>query len=99
MQNIIGYLKSACQFSTSGSSLSSVGATSLTEMVAQKKLSALNAVKDYLCSNNQVNLKGTNFSKKTKKWTLLFTSIPNFSINKPTNSIHSAIVINRIGYE
>jgi hypothetical protein len=60
MQNIVGYLKSACQFSLSASSISSTGSTSSTELAAQKKLGAMNAAKDYLCSNNQVNLKGRN---------------------------------------
>jgi hypothetical protein len=60
MQNIVGYLKSACQFSISGSSISSTSSTSTTELVAQKKLGAMNAAKEYLCSNNQVNLKGRN---------------------------------------
>lgn len=58
MQNIVGYLKSACQFSISASSISSTSSTSQTELVAQKKLGAMNAAKEYLCSNNQVNLKG-----------------------------------------
>ncbi|KAK4004733.1 hypothetical protein OUZ56_006458 [Daphnia magna] len=57
MQNIVGYLKSACQFSISASSISSTSSTSQTELVAQKKLGAMNAAKEYLCSNNQVNLK------------------------------------------
>lgn len=55
MQNVVGYLKSACQY---GPTSSGSGGASPTEMVAQKKLAALSAVKDYLCNNNQVNLKG-----------------------------------------
>lgn len=53
MQNIIGYLKSACQYSTSGN----VG-NNPSELVAIKKLAAMSSVKDYLCQNSQVYLKG-----------------------------------------
>ena len=52
MQNIIGYLKSACQYSTSGT------VNNPTELVAIKKLAAMSSVKDYLCQNSQVYLKG-----------------------------------------
>ena len=52
MQNIIGYLKSACQYSTSGN------VNNPTELVAIKKLAAMSSVKDYLCQISQVYLKG-----------------------------------------
>ena len=52
MQNIIGYLKQACQYSTGGN------VQDPKELVAVKKLAAMSSVKDYVCQNNQVYLKG-----------------------------------------
>lgn len=60
MTNIVGYLKSACQYGGGGSS-SGMGNNNFNmqqDSIAQRKVSALMSIRDYLCNNNQVNLKG-----------------------------------------
>lgn len=49
-------MKSACQYSSSGSTFNNQQ-----EMVAQRKVAALMSIRDYLCNNNQVALKGNLF--------------------------------------
>ena len=50
MQNIVGYLKSACQYTTPNENPGQ-------EVTALLKLRAMASVKDYLCQNDEVNLK------------------------------------------
>ena len=69
MTNIVGYLKSACQYGGGGGSSSGSSYNNFNnqqEIMAQRKVSALMSVRDYLCNNNQVNLKGKTLAERKK---------------------------------
>lgn len=74
MNTAVGYLNSACKFGSSSTF------NNQQEVVAQKKVAALAAIRDYLCTINQqfnpTNLKGEiytyfiSFKKKDKSFFL-----------------------------
>lgn len=53
LQNLIGYLRVSCQYATQSSPN-----LNQDDVTAQFKLRAMYAAKDYICSNNEINLKG-----------------------------------------